>query len=42
MAPALSVWATNPIGKKSVRNLQFGPRTRLTRGMEHYTPLTYR
>ena len=27
------VWAINPSGKNWVRNLQYGPRTRLVRGI---------
>ena len=33
MALALRPWAINRRGKNSVRNLQYGPRTRLVRGM---------
>ena len=33
MALALRAWAINRRGKNSVRNLQYGPRTRLVRGM---------
>ena len=33
MARALRAWATNQGGKNSVRNLRYGPRTRLVRGM---------
>ena len=33
MARALRAWAINRIGKNSVRNLQYGPRTRLVRGI---------
>ena len=33
MARALRAWAINREGKNSVRNLQYGPRTRLVRGM---------
>ena len=32
MARALRAWAINRWGKNSVRNLQYGPRTRLVRG----------
>ena len=34
MAWALRAWAINRGGKYSVRNLQYGPQTRLVRGME--------
>ena len=37
MARALRAWATNQGGKHSVRNLRYGPRTRLVRGI--YTML---
>ena len=30
---ALRAWAINPRGNNSVRNLQYGPRTRLVRGI---------
>ena len=33
MARALRTWAINRGGKNSVRNLRYGPRTRLVRGM---------
>ena len=33
MARALRAWAKNRGGKNSVRNLRYGPRTRLVRGM---------
>ena len=33
MARALRAWAINRWGKNSVRNLQYGPRTRLVRGI---------
>ena len=33
MARALRAWAINRGEKNSVRNLQYGPRTRLVRGM---------
>ena len=33
MARALRAWAINRGGKNSVRNLRYGPRTRLVRGM---------
>ena len=33
MALALGAWAINRGGKNSVRNLQYGPRTRLVRDM---------
>ena len=33
MARALCAWAANRGGKNSVRNLQYGPRTRLVRGI---------
>ena len=33
MARALRAWAINRGGKKSVRNLRYGRRTRLVRGM---------
>ena len=36
MARALRAWAINRGGKNSVRNLRYGPRTRLVRGI--YTP----
>ena len=35
MARALRAWAINRGGKKSVRNLRYGPRTRLVRGIYH-------
>ena len=33
MARALRAWAINRGGKNSVRNLRYGPRTQLVRGM---------
>ena len=36
MARALRAWAINRGGKNSVRNLRYGPRTRLVRGLEVY------
>ena len=33
MARALRAWAINRRGKTSFRNLRYGPRTRLVRGM---------
>ena len=33
MARALRAWAINQREKNSVRNLQYGPRTRLVRGI---------
>ena len=33
MARALRDWAINREGKNSVRNLRYGPRTRLVRGI---------
>ena len=33
MARALRAWAINRGGKHSVRNLQYGPQTRLVRGI---------
>ena len=33
MARALRAWAINRRGKNSARNLQYGPRTRLVRGI---------
>ena len=33
MARALRAWALNRGGKNSVRNLRYGPRTRLVRGI---------
>ena len=33
MALALRAWAINRGGKNSVRNLRYGPRTRLVRGI---------
>ena len=36
MARALRAWAINRGGKNSVRNLRYGPRTRLVRGI-YYT-----
>ena len=33
MARALRVWAINRGGKNSVRNLRYGPRTQLVRGI---------
>ena len=41
MALALRAWATNRGGKNSVRNLRYGPRTRLVRGM-YFTKFTSR
>ena len=35
MARALRAWAINRGGKNSVRNLRYGPRTRLVRGMNN-------
>ena len=37
MARALRAWAINRGGKNSVRNLRYGPRTRLVRGMYNYS-----
>ena len=37
MAHALSAWAINRGGKNSVRNLRYGPRTRLVRGIYRLT-----
>ena len=34
MARALRAWAINRGGKNSVRNLRYGPRTRLVRGID--------
>jgi len=34
MARALRAWAINRREKNSVRNLQYGPRTRLVRGLK--------
>ena len=34
MARALRAWAINRGGKNSVRNLRYGPRTQLVRGMK--------
>ena len=34
MARALRAWAINQGGKNSVRNLRYGPQTRLVRGIE--------
>ena len=34
MARALRAWAINRGGKNSVRNLRYGPRTRLVRGIK--------
>ena len=34
MARALRAWAINQGGKNSVRNLRYGPRTRLVRGID--------
>ena len=39
MARALRAWAINPSGKNSVRNLQYGPRTRLVRAMSAFASL---
>ena len=39
MARALRAWAINRGGKKSVRNLRYGPQTRLVRGI--YCILVY-
>ena len=36
MAHALRAWAINRGGKNSVRNLRYGPRTRLVRGIYLY------
>ena len=36
MARALRAWAINRGGKDSVRNLRYGPRTRLVRGMDSH------
>ena len=35
MTRALRAWAISEWGKNSVRNLQYGPRTRLVRGIYH-------
>ena len=37
MARALSAWAINRGEKNSVRNLRYGPRTRLVRGINNET-----
>ena len=37
MARALRAWAINRRGKNSVRNLRYGPRTRLVRGIHDNT-----
>ena len=42
MARALRVWAINRGGKNSVRNLRYGPRTRLVRGMYSVQPMKVR
>ena len=39
MARALSAWAINRGGKNSIRNLRYGPRTRLVRGIYLFTIL---
>ncbi len=36
MARALRAWAINRGGKNSVRNLRYGPRTRLVRGIMYF------
>ena len=36
MARALRTWAINRGGKNSVRNLRYGPRTRLVKGIYVY------
>ena len=36
MARTLRAWAINRGGKNLVRNLQYGPRTRLVRGMSTF------
>ena len=36
MVRALRAWAIKRGGKNSVRNLRYGPRTRLVRGMYSY------
>ena len=38
MARALRAWAINRNGKNSVRNLRYGPRTRLVRGIYSLKP----
>ena len=40
MARALRAWAINRGGKNSVRNLRYGPRTRLVRGI-YCSPLNF-
>ena len=40
MARALRAWAINRGGKNLVRNLRYGPRTRLVRGI--YFPLRFK
>ena len=35
MARALRAWAINRGGQNSVRNLRYGPRTRLVRGISY-------
>ena len=39
MTRALRAWAINRGGKNSVRNLRYGPRTRLVRGMHRLCKL---
>ena len=41
MARALRAWAINQGGKNSVRNLRYGPRTRLVRGIYLFWPCSY-
>ena len=41
MARALRAWATNRGGKNSVRNLRYGPRIRLVRGINNNTRHLY-
>ena len=41
MARALRAWAINRGGKNSVRNLQYGPRTRLVRGIYYLFGVFY-
>ena len=38
MALALRAWAINQGEKNSVRNLRYGPRTRLVRGIYTHSP----
>ena len=38
MARALRACARNRCGKNSVRNLQYGPRTQLVRGIYNFNP----